>query len=50
MEKIVLSLFGRRFGYSTKEIKKITEELQEKSERESLFIWLKRDDNTWLEH
>ena len=49
VENSFLSLLGRLFGYSKKEIKEITAELQETAERASLFIWLKRHFKTWLE-
>lgn len=49
VENSFLSLLGRLFGYSKKEIKEITVELQETAERASLFIWLKINFKPWLE-
>ena len=48
VENSFLSLLGRLFGYSKKEIKEITVELQETAERASLFIWLKINFKPWL--
>ena len=37
-------------GFSPIEVKQLREQVQEAAEKASLFIWLKRDDGTWLEN
>ena len=49
VDKNLTKLFKSRFCLSNKEVKKLTEELQEVVERASFFIWLKRDDANWME-
>ena len=47
--KAFTSLLRRRFAFTSKEISCMVNQLQHTAERCSYWIWLKRDDNTWLE-
>ena len=50
VDKKLLQLFRMEMGFSSTEIKQLRERVQEAAEKASLFIWLKRDDSTWLEN
>ena len=42
-------LFRSRFRFQSNKIKRMIKDLQEAAERSSLFIWMKREDASWLE-
>ena len=46
----LLRLFKDEMGFTPLEVKRLREQVQEAAEKASLFIWLKRDDRTWLEN
>ena len=50
VDRKLLNLFRREMGFTTIEVKQLRERLQEAAEKASLFIWLKREDDTWLEN
>ena len=50
VDKKLLHLFRSEMGFSPIEVKQLREQVQEAAEKASLFIWLKRDDGTWLEN
>ena len=50
VDKKLLHLFRTEMGFSATEVKQLRERVQEAAEKASLFIWLKRDDSTWLEN
>ena len=49
VERKLLQLFKRELGFAAKEVKHLREELQKTSDKASLFLRLKRNDNRWHE-
>lgn len=49
IERKLLNIFRHRFGFSAAELRMLKCALQQTVEKASLWIWLKRDDNAWLE-
>ena len=49
VDRKLLQLFKHEMGFTHCEVKQLREEVQRAAEKASLFIWLKRDDDTWLE-
>ena len=49
VDKGVVRLLTERFRMTSNKLKLIVEDLQQVAEKSSLFIWLKRDDDHWLE-
>ena len=50
VDRKLLQLFRHEMGFTPNEVKQMREEVQRAAERASLFIWLKRDDASWLEN
>ena len=50
VDRKLLNLFRKDMGFTSIEVKQLREQVQEAAEKASLFIWLKRDDSTWLEN
>ena len=50
VDKKLLNLFRNEMGFTPIEVKQLRERVQEAAEKASLFIWLKREDSTWLEN
>ena len=50
VDKKLLHLFRMEMGFSPTEVKQLREQVQEAAEKASLFIWLKRNDSTWLKN
>ena len=48
VERKVVNLFRHRFCCTNAEIRKFVNSLQETAERTSFWIWMKREDRTWL--
>ena len=49
MGRKLLQLFKRGMGFAAKEVKQLGEKLQRAVEKASLFLWLKREGNSWRE-
>ena len=49
VDKGVVRLLRERFRMTSNKLKLIVKDLQQAAEKSSLFIWLKRDDDHWLE-
>jgi hypothetical protein len=50
VDRKLLRLFRWEMGFTAKEVKQLREELQRTAEKASLWIWLKREDASWLEN
>ena len=48
--RTLLNLLKHRFCFTPSELRQVTVEAQQAAEKASLWIWIKRDDPTWLEH
>ena len=49
VDRKLLQLFKHEVGITHGEVMQLREEVQRAAEKALLSIWLKRDDDTWLE-